>query len=62
MINTEILHIDGSNGIGAPKAQILAKHLEGVHEFEIRNVSGKLNYQVVLYLFIYQNVRLELTL
>lgn len=42
----EKLHIDGSNGIGAPKARILAKLLEGAHEFEIFNEHGKLNYQV----------------
>jgi phosphoacetylglucosamine mutase len=44
----EPLIIDGSNGVGAPKAQIFAQMLQqsNLHHWEVRNLNGKLNYLV----------------
>jgi phosphoacetylglucosamine mutase len=42
----EPLIIDGSNGVGGPKARLLFDRLQGVYQVEIRNVNGKLNFQV----------------
>lgn len=60
--------IDGSNGVGAPKAKIFAKRLEGVQEIEVINETGPLNDGVTNKLtkkfsnLIYLKKRLELIL
>lgn len=43
---SERLILDGSNGVGALKAELLKKQLMGVLEFDVINAHGVLNYQV----------------